>query len=282
MDNGYALLDSGNGERLERFGDVILTRPSSLAIWKRRKPALWANSTASYSHEDGWRAGGKAPEEWPISVAGVTLTLRLQRNGQIGFFPEHALYMPELAESVARARQAGTASPQMLNLFAFTGMASMVAAKAGAHVTHIDILKPALDWAKKNAAANQLAENALRLIPEEAIIFLEREVKRNKSYSVIVLDPPGFSRIDKHQSWDLPDVLPEMIELTTKLLAPGGEIFFTSHGAEHGGVIVENLYRDLLPAAQITSQQLLIPESDSSRQLPAGFLVRINTERARS
>jgi 23S rRNA (cytosine1962-C5)-methyltransferase len=275
MSTEYALLDSGNGERLERFGDVILTRPSSLAIWKRRKPALWANNTASYSHEDGWRADGKAPEEWPISVAGVTLTLRLQRNGQIGFFPEHALYMPELAESVARAKQSGATSPQMLNLFAFTGMASMVAAKAGAHVTHIDILKPALDWAKKNAAANQLPENVLRLIPEEAIIFLEREVKRNKSYSVIVLDPPGFSRIDKNQSWDLPDVLPEMIELTTKLLTPGGEIFFTSHGAEHGATTAENLYRDYLPNAQIESTQLLIPENESPRSLPAGFLVQV-------
>ncbi|NDC39781.1 MAG: hypothetical protein EBZ48_17405, partial [Proteobacteria bacterium] len=205
------------------------------------------------------------------------LTLRLQRNGQIGFFPEHTHYMPQVASAVQKALERSPTPPLVLNLFAFTGMASMVAAKAGGQVTHIDILKPALDWARKNAAANQLPENALRLIPEEAVVFLEREVKRNKGYSVIILDPPGFSRIDKNQSWDLPDVLPQMVELTTKLLTPGGEIFFTSHGAEHGGVTVENLYLDLLPASQISSQQLLIPENDSPRHLPAGYLVRISS-----
>lgn len=275
MDSGYALLDSGNGERLERFGELILTRPSSLAIWKRRKPALWANSVVTYAHDEGWRSTGKTPEEWQISVAGVHLTLRLQRNGQIGFFPEHAEYMPELSQAVARATQQTSATPQMLNLFAYTGMASMVAARAGAQVTHIDLLKPALDWARKNATTNQLPENALRLIPEEAVVFLEREVKRQKSYSVIVLDPPGFSRIDKTQSWDLADVLPQMVELTTRLLSPGGEIFFTSHGAEHGGTTVENLYLDLLPTAQIETRQLAIQESDSPRRLPAGYLVRV-------
>jgi 23S rRNA (cytosine1962-C5)-methyltransferase len=279
MVGGYTLIDSGKSERLERFGDKILARPSSLAVWKRNHLSLWNDFDATFVHDDGWQFKGNQFEEWGLDVCGVKLVLRLQRNGQIGFFPEHTSYMPDLDAAVLRFKAQGSQAPQLLNLFAFTGMASMVAAKSGAQVTHVDILKPALDWARRNAAENLLPETAIRFIPEEALTFLRRELKRGKSYQIIILDPPGFSRVAKNQSWDLEEVLLEMVSLTTKLIAPGGEIYFTSHGAEHGGTMVANLYRDALPDAEIEARPLQIPENQpaqgasSIRYLPAGYLV---------
>lgn len=275
----YTLIDSGKSERLERFGDKILARPSSLAVWKRNNLSLWNEPNATFVHDEGWRFKGNPFEEWVLEVCGVKLVLRLQRNGQIGFFPEHTTYMRDLDAAVLRLKSESAQPPQMLNLFAFTGMASMVAAKSDAQVTHVDILKPALDWARRNAAENLLPDSAIRFIPEEALTFLRRELKRGKSYQIIVLDPPGFSRVGKNQSWDLEDVLLEIVELTTKLIAPNGEIFFTSHGAEHGGTMVANLYRDALPNAEIHTTPLQIPESQPAknasavRYLPAGYLV---------
>ncbi len=161
----------------------------------------------------------------------------------------------------------------MLNLFAFTGMASVVAAKAGAVVTHIDMLKPALDWARKNAEKNSLPPESLKLIPEEAVVYLEREVKRGRKHDLVVLDPPSFSRVSKTDSWDLPDILPQIVAALAGIIAPGGEIFFTSHGTEHGSTTVENLLIDSIPGISCKSQQLLIPEESSPRNFAAGYLV---------
>ena len=180
MTRTYSLLDSGGGLRLEQFGVKTVIRPSSLAIWKPRNPELWRTAAATYDHDAGWTFAHQQFKEWEVAIGAVKLTLRLQRNGQVGFFPDHTLYLDELVTAVKKIAKKNSRPPNMLNLFAYTGMASIVAMHAGAQVTHLDILKPALDWARVNAERNNLPSNALRLIPDDALTFMEREIKRGK------------------------------------------------------------------------------------------------------
>ncbi|MBN8548993.1 MAG: class I SAM-dependent methyltransferase [Deltaproteobacteria bacterium] len=274
---GYALLDSGNGQRLEQFGDKTLVRPSTLCLWKpRQAKALWDKAQASYNHDKGWKFNGPRFEEWTFGSSSFQLRLRTQDNGQVGFFPEHATYMPQVEQLVKSYTKTLGRAPRVLNLFAYTGMASVVCLKAGAHVTHVDLAKKALDWASANFELNAIPASSLRLIREDAADFVHREIRRDKKYDLIISDPPSFSRIAANKTWQLDDVIVPMLEATTKLLESNmSALFFTCHHAELSGPIAANLLLDLTSGmkAEIANTPLAIPEADSPRSLPAGSLV---------
>lgn len=275
--NNYELLDSGNGSKLERFGQKLIIRPSSLCIWARRQPqSTWTRADAEYHPGGGWSIKGGAFEEWDISIAGCALRLRLQENGQIGFFPEHSSYLPSLMDALNHSQQRRENVPKVLNLFAYTGLASVLAAKHAAHVTHVDISKRALDWASINFQLNAIPETSRRIIREDAADFIEREARRSNSYDMIICDPPSFSRLSGKKSWQLEDILPRMVGSLAKLLSmDGGSIFFTSHHAELGGAVTANLFYDSFKdrSPKIETRQLSIAEHDSPRAIPAGTLV---------
>jgi len=275
----YALIDSGGQQKLERFGDKTLVRPSTVAVWRKRADnAVWSHADATYEPDGGWRFHGQPLDRWHIKSSLCTLALRLQTNGQIGLFPEHAGYLPDLVTTIERLRAGRSTPVSVLNLFAYTGMASVVAARAGAIVTHVDLSKRALDWARENIVLNSLPEGSVRLIPEDAIGYLTRLTKKGQRFDIIVADPPSFSRVTAKKTWSLDEVTPTLIDLLVQTLEPGhGDLFLSSHHFEIGAYTFANLLNDRLDArgAETTVSNLALHEETTGRILPAGFLVRM-------
>jgi 23S rRNA (cytosine1962-C5)-methyltransferase len=274
MNHAYELIDSGDNQKLERFGEKLIARPSSVCVWQQRLPDFWKKADAVYSLKNKWIFKGAPFSEWQVEVQGVRLKLKILSNGQLGFFPEHRLYLPQLLEKLSALKKSG--SPRLLNLFAYTGLASYVAALAGAQVTHIDSSKKAITWAKENAQLNSIAPDRVRLLPEDAIKFLEREKRRGNFYDVILLDPPSFSRLSKSNSWTLEEILRTLTLASLDLLnAKKAAIFFTNHSSVFVNDIIRNLFLDYCSKRSdvFTEQRVLrLKEADSKRELPSGSL----------
>ena len=199
MDDGYELLDCGDGRRLERFASRIVDRPAPGAIDPRRDPGIWADAI-TYRAGRGWAAADGQPastDDEVVEVAGVRLLTSLAAGGQVGLFPEHGRNAAWIHAAVARRVPApagdGVADPpNVLNLFAYTGLLTLVAAAGGAAVTHVDASRPAVQWARRNAEANGMADQPIRWIVDDALAFLRREARRGRSYQGLILDPPSY------------------------------------------------------------------------------------------
>ena len=266
----YRFLDSGEGQRLEQFGDRVLARPCKLAMWKRRKEGrVWQTADAEYDHDRGWKIRGKPFSEWELALPQITLQLRLQDNGQIGFFPEHMSYFEDIKSALSGG------SKKVLNLFAYTGMATALCARQGAQVTHVEIAKKVMDWASVNFSLNGLAADAVRLIKDDAVEFLRRECRRKNRYDLIIADPPSFSRLSNSKSWNLEECIVEIVANCCELLSQErGTLLLTNHHFETGGQVLANLVHDAGgDSFEVCNRELALKESDSARTLPAGFLV---------
>jgi 23S rRNA (cytosine1962-C5)-methyltransferase len=271
----YRFLDSGSGERLEQFGDIIIARPSKFAVWERRFPKLWGSAHLRYHHKEGWKKLKPVSEPWSFCAHGATLLLRTQENGQVGVFPEHLSYAAQLEQQIARCAAQSEGPIKVLNLFAYTGFASIVAAKAGAQVTHVDLSKKVLDWARENFTANGIS--TIRMIREDAVLFLEKEAKRGNKYHIVILDPPSFSRVSQSDTWNLDEVLHRILTLALDVLHPApAALFATSHHFETGAHVIANLLADAAfsqkRALLVTPTELVLKEAETERCLPAGFL----------
>jgi len=273
----YALLDSGQGMKLERFGPKILARPSSLAIWSRRKPPhLWKEAHATFDPQgNGWSWRKENFDSWTCDFAGTVLELRLQRNGQVGVFPDHASYLPDLETQIRRIRESRTGQLKALNLFAYTGLASVRMAAYGLQVCHVDLAKTALSWAGRNVELNRGPETAeVRLICDDARQFAKRERRRASRYNLILLDPPSFGRISRNKSWKLEDILHELLSDCLALLEPGAAaLFLTCHHSALWAEVLGNILMDAAGdlEADVSSRGLFLKD-ESDRLLPAGHL----------
>ncbi|ESQ89515.1 SAM-dependent methyltransferase [Asticcacaulis sp. AC460] len=215
----YALVDSGFGRKLERYGDFLVVRPEPQCWWTPKYPELWERADADFDpagdeDEGRWTFSRKPPEQWPLGWDGVKFHGRFTNFRHLAFFPEQAA-------NWAWQKQAVAARPGMrvLNLFGYTGVASLVAASAGAKVTHVDASKKAIGWARDNAALSGLAEAPIRWICEDARKYVQREVKRGSKYEGIILDPPKYGRGPTGEVWRLFEDLPEMVDMCAQLLS---------------------------------------------------------------
>jgi 23S rRNA (cytosine1962-C5)-methyltransferase len=248
---GYALLDSGAGRKLERFGAVIVDRPEPQALWKRRLPDReWGNAHAVFSasgedDEKGkWRVDKPVPESWPVKVRGVTMLCRLQGLWHLGLFPEQ---LPHWEWMLARLATVKGETPRVLNLFGYTGAASLLAAEAGAEVTHVDASKKAIQWAKENQAASKLEAAPVRWILDDAAKFVAREVRRGRTYHMILVDPPKFGRGPEAEVWDLFAGLPGLLSNCAQLLAPSqASMVLTVYAIRASALAFDQLCRDVL------------------------------------
>jgi 23S rRNA (cytosine1962-C5)-methyltransferase len=185
----YQLIDSGDLQKLERFGDFTLIRPSPQAIWRPRHPEAWKKADASFSREkeSKWQFVRKLPPSWTVEIGGVRFKIAPTDFGHLGAFPEHAALWTKAASFVKKPMR-------VLNLFAYSGGVTLALAKAGAEVCHVDASKGMVAWARENAALNQLGKAPIRWIVDDVMKFLKREAKRNSHYDGIILDPPTFGR----------------------------------------------------------------------------------------
>ncbi len=276
----YALLDSGAGRKLERFGAVVVDRPEPQALWQpRRDKRTWDRAHAVFSGSDEedkgrWRVDKQVPESWPVKVRGATLLCRLSSFRHMGLFPEQ---LPHWMWMLAQLAKIKDEPPRVLNLFAYTGAASLIAAAAGAQVTHVDASKKAIAWAKENQAASKLGAAPIRWMLDDAQKFVAREVRRGKTYHMILVDPPKFGRGPDGEVWDLFTHLPPLLNGCTALLDPErASLVLTSYAIRASSLAFDQLTREVLEArgGNFASGELAIRESDGGRLLPASLFTR--------
>jgi 23S rRNA (cytosine1962-C5)-methyltransferase len=232
-DAAYRLEDVGGAARLERFGERLVDRPSPGALGARGDPAPWAAADLRFERDAGWSGPGVDAGPWPIAIAGLDLELRATDAGQVGLFPEHLAMLPWLRERVAaRAGSPGAdavAAPAVLHLFAYTGLATLAMAAAGAAVTHIDAARPTVAWARHNAERSHLADRPVRWIVDDATAFAAREVRRGRRYAGVVLDPPSYGHGPGSGAWRIETHLGPLLATIGRLLAPDGFVLLTAH-----------------------------------------------------
>ncbi|HET9757453.1 MAG TPA: class I SAM-dependent methyltransferase [Candidatus Limnocylindrales bacterium] len=223
----YVLLDVGDGSRLERFGDHIVDRPHPAATGGRRSPRRWADADLRFDRDSGWSGPGleRARNGWTTRNADLAFELRPTASGQVGVFPEHAAMLPWLSERVDTAPE----RPSVLNLFAYTGMGTLALARAGAAVTHVDAARPAVAWARRNAALNELADRPIRWLVDDAGAFVAREIRRERRYDGVVLDPPTYGHGTSGKAWRLEDDVEPLLADVRRLLAPNGWVLLSTH-----------------------------------------------------
>ena len=244
----YALVDSGRGRKLERFGALLLDRPEEQAIWTPRvSKSEWEKADAVFTgvDEEGagrWKRRGGLDESWECRHGDIRYICRLTSFRHVGAFPEQEAHFSFMRE---RLRSAST-TPSLLNLFGYTGLASLVATEAGAEVTHVDASKKAIAWARENQALSKFDDKPIRWILDDAPKFAAREVRRGRRYDGILLDPPKFGRGPKNEVWDLFQDLPEMLRLCRELLKPGGFLILTAYAIRASFLSLHRLSEEVL------------------------------------
>jgi 23S rRNA (cytosine1962-C5)-methyltransferase len=220
----YELLDVGGSVRLERFGSRIVARPQPASTGERRDVALWSQASLTFEPGRGWTGSETAaPWEVSIGVTGVRVELRPTPTGQVGLFPEQEPSWEWLRGRVASGMT-------VLNLFAYTGVATLVAAVAGASVVHVDASRPAVGWARHNAALSGISDRPIRWIVDDAAAFVARELRRGRRYDGVVLDPPSFGHGAGGRAWRLEDDLAPLLDRCSELTGDGdGFVLLTAH-----------------------------------------------------
>lgn len=280
----YRLVDSGNGRKLERFGAVVVERPEPQAMWR---PSLttetWMQAHAVFDGEDDaesgkWRQQRQIPESWPVRLKGVTLTCRLTAFRHLGIFPEQ---LPHWEWMLGWLSQMQVERPRVLNLFAYTGAASLLAARAGAEVTHVDASKKAIAWAKENQRASKLEDAPIRWMLDDARKFAQREVRRGRTYNVILIDPPKFGRGPSNEVWELFEHLPGLMrDCATLLERSNSLLILTAYAIRASALSIDQITREALEGrgGQFASGELALREERGRRVLPTSLFTRWSSD----
>lgn len=270
----YELIDASAGERLERWGDILLIRPDPQIIWDtERQDPRWRSAHARYhrSSKGGghWEAYKKMPEVWAIGWQGLTFRLKPMGFKHTGLFPEQAVNWAFAMEKIQGAQR----PVRVLNLFGYTGAATLACLKAGASVTHVDAAKGMVQWAKENAAASGLSDRPVRWLVDDCVKFAEREIRRGNHYDAIIMDPPSYGRGPKGEIWKIEDSIHSFIKLCVRLLSDK-PLFFLVNSYTTGlapAVLTYMLATELKPfGGAVESQEIGLPVSKTGLVLPCG------------
>ena len=270
----YELLDCGGGLRLERWGRYILTRPDPVALWEPAKPALWQKSDAVYHRSSSgggsWEIS-RLPSSWEIGYRELRFQIKPMGFKHTGLFPEQAVnwdwIQDELSGSPSGAR--------VLNLFSYTGGATVAAAAAGAEVTHVDAARGIVQQAKENAALSGLADAPVRYITDDCRKFTAREIRRGRTYDAVILDPPSYGRGANGEVWKLEDDLyPFLLDLRKLLSDRPRFILLNSYTAGLSPAAGAYVLSAAFPEARVASDEVGLPVTSTGRALPCGIAVR--------
>jgi 23S rRNA (cytosine1962-C5)-methyltransferase len=273
--SAYELLDTGNRQKLERFGDYVLVRSEPKAWWQPALPAsVWQRAVAVFDDAEHWQFRQPMSHEWLLPFDDLVLLARCtDMSKHVGIFPEQAAHWTWIRDTLRAARH----PVHLLNLFGYTGIASLIAARAGAAVTHVDASKPALAWARKNQELSGLERAPIRWILDDAIKFVKREVNRQRHYDAIVLDPPSFGRGPKREVWKIDKHLPQLLALCRQLLSDTPcFVIVTMYAVEASSLIIGNLLADMMHACQGAIQvgELVLQQTASEKKLPMAIFGR--------
>jgi 23S rRNA (cytosine1962-C5)-methyltransferase len=295
---GYQLLDSGDGLRLEKFGQYTLVRPDPGALWKKDLPnAEWETADAVYikkgESEDGaageeqrggWKLLSDVPEKWLMhhgtGETAVSFYAGLTPFKHTGVFPEQAANWDFMAEKIEAH---SLDKLKVLNLFGYTGIASVLCAKLGCDVTHVDASKPSIAWAKENMAASGLPDNAIRWILDDALKFVKREARRGAKYNAVILDPPAFGRGAKNEVWKFSEDLPKLLDALGDIVETGKDFAFivlNAYAVSSSSLLLKNLMDDFAVKLELNRDHEvdygeLVLKQASGRVLSTGIFSRL-------
>lgn len=283
----YELLDMADGEKLERWGKYILIRPDPQIIWsKKHKPELWKRASARYlrSKEGGgyWDVLKKMNKEWQIKYKDLVFNIKPMGFKHTGLFPEQAVNWDYMIEKIMLARKSGR-DVKVLNLFAYTGGATVACSYAGAEVCHVDSSKGMTLAAKDNIESSGLSKNKVRYIVDDVIKFVEREIRRGNKYDCVIMDPPSYGRGANGEVWSIEKDLYNLICLCCRLLSDN-PIFFNINTYTGGlsGTVISNVLRmainenakHISNKGKIVTDEIGIKMSDSTLMLPCGITTK--------
>ncbi len=270
----FEILDTSSGEKLERWGDVILARPDPQVIWHTPRGSLWQQAAAHYRRSSSggghWENRTLKQKEWQIGYHGLRFSIRPTGFKHTGLFPDQAANWDWMAARVAAAGR----PVSVLNLFAYTGGATLALAQAGAQVCHVDASKGMVQWARENARLSGLEERPIRWIVDDCRKFVEREIRRGRHYDGIVMDPPSYGRGPTGEVWKLEDQIYDLIELTARLLAPDALFFLlNSYTTGLSPSVMEYMLAVVIRrrlGGQVSSSEIGLPVSETGLVLPCG------------
>jgi 23S rRNA (cytosine1962-C5)-methyltransferase len=274
----YELLDSGGGRRLERFGEVVTIRPDPQCIWNTSFPqSEWQKADALYE-KDGWRKNKRVSEQWRLSYEDIAFYARLTPFKHTGVFPEQSLQWEFMKSHIQNNKTQGKNNPiKVLNLFGYTGIASIVCAKAGAFVTHVDASRPSIGWAKENQTVSSLPPTSIRWILDDAVRFCEREVRRGNTYEGIIMDPPIYGHGPTGEKWDFFEQFPRLLDICVSLLSKNAVfLVINAYAISSSSLMLENLVQERMKkhSGSIESGELALQEKKSQRLLSTGIFAR--------
>lgn len=273
----FALLDSGEGQKLERWGSVLLSRPDPQALWPKLEPGLWRKAQAIYhrSGEGGgqWEFKQPLPPQWELKYKDLIFKVKPTDFKHTGLFPEQAVNWDWMRERV----QARGGKVSALNLFGYTGAATIALAKAGASVAHVDAAKGMVAWCKDNAAINQLGGAPIRYLVDDVIKFCRREIKRGHKFDAIVMDPPSYGRGTTGETWKIEKHLWPLLELCGQLLSEKPVlVLVNSYTSGLSPTVLQNLVMAIThkKGGQLECGEVGLPHERSERVLPCGVYAR--------
>ncbi len=283
----YELLDSGNGRKLERFGARVLDRPDPQALWEPRVPAEWEAADLRFVRESDrgglWERPGRSftsstglEAQWPVAFGEARFLIRPTPFKHVGLFPEQASNWVWTAQRIEALARNGP-RPRVLNLFGYTGAGSVLAAQSGAEVTHIDASRSSLAWMRENLESSGLASDAIRIVLEDALRFVRREVRRGSRYAGLLIDPPHYGRGPKGEKWRFEMDIAPLIREAGQLLAEESFLVLSTYAIGFSPLSLHGLLSEL-DGGEVRTGELALPhrphEGLAKRLLPCGFCAR--------
>ena len=271
----YELIDCSEGERLERWKDIILIRPDPQVIWKtRKKHPLWKKANARYvrSNSGGgkWETFTRIPAEWNVDYNDLTFHIKTMGFKHTGLFPEQAVnwdYTTDLIKNAGRP-------VKVLNLFAYTGGATIACLKAGAHVTHVDASKGMVQWARENAELSGVSDMPVRWLVDDCIKFVQREIRRGNKYDIIIMDPPSYGRGPGGEIWKLEDEVYNFVSLCSEIVSDDAiAMFINSYTTGLAPSVMQYILGSIMVpkfGGNVSSDEIGIPVTSSKMVLPCG------------
>ncbi len=271
----YELIDCSEGERLERWGDIVLIRPDPQVIWKTNKThPLWRKANARYHRSNSgggqWETYTKIPAEWNIDYNNLTFHIKTMGFKHTGLFPEQAVnwdYMTDIIKNAGRP-------VKVLNLFAYTGGATIACLKAGASVTHVDASKGMVQWARENASLSGVSDKPVRWLVDDCIKFVQREIRRGNKYDIIIMDPPSYGRGPGGEIWKLEDEVYNFVSLCSEIVADDAlAMFINSYTTGLAPSVMQYILGSIMVpkfGGSVSSDEIGIPVTSSKMVLPCG------------
>ena len=270
----YEILDMANGEKLERWGDIVLIRPDPQIIWKEKSfPEKWEKANARYNRSSsgggGWKYNKNIPENWQVKYKDLTFNIKPMGFKHTGLFPEQAVNWDWMIEKIQNAKR----EIKVLNLFAYTGGATVACSYAGASVCHVDSSKGMTTWAKENIISSGLEKRPVRFIVDDVVKFVNREIRRGNQYDAIIMDPPSYGRGANGEVWKFEDNIANLVELCSKILSDKPLFFLiNSYTTGISSTVLENILRlNIKKKGKFSNGEIGIPMSNSKLVLPCGI-----------